>query len=228
MSVVKQEASTKDLFLVMITSPQDVLDTLGSEVKYRALLRRIAANPPFNRVTPEIQNAPFLIAYTESKGDGSSQSGTFHLARAAEIYVVDNSFFGRMFSVKRAPHESDLEDFYIRLGSSYISKSVDRRFEFVGRPSADTDLTNALKRRILERSPLLVSPNVTTRPLVSNASSIFSEKNLSVLEAASLMAVYSLNGVVRRNPTTAFSRSVRGDASSIYVVSNFDWFDVGK
>lgn len=228
---VKQEATTKDLFQVMMASPEQVLETLGSEAKYRSLLRRIAANPPFSRVTSEIRNAPFLLAYTEKKsGDKDEKSlgaVNYHLAKAEDIFIVDNSFFGRMFSVKSAPHESDLEDFYVKLGSSYISKSVDRRFEFIGRPSSDTALTNALKDRIMQRSPLLVSPSITSRPLVAHADSMFTKDNLNVFEASRLMAVYSLNGVVRRNPTTCFSKQLRGNHSAIYVVDDFDWFDVG-
>lgn len=212
----------------MLSSPQDVLNSLGSESKYRSLLRRIASNPPFSHLTSEIQNSSFLLAYTLTYQDsGSPDSGTFELAKAKDIYIVDNSFFGRMFPVKRAPHESDLEDFYVKLGSSYISKSVDRRFEVVGKPQSDTPLTNALKQRILERGPLLVSPSVTSRPLASNASALLSDSRLSILEAAKLMAVYSLNGVTRRNATSCFSRPLGKHVNAIYVVSGFDWFDVG-
>lgn len=165
---VKQEATTKDLFQIMIASPQFVMDSLGgSEDKYRALLRRIAANPPFSKVTEEMKNSRFLLSYTVTYEDsGSPESGTFELARAQDVYVIDNSFFGRMFPVKRAPPESDLEDFYVQLGSNYISKSVERRFEVVGKPSSNTSLSTALKKRILERSPLLVSPSITDRKSV--------------------------------------------------------------
>lgn len=117
------------------------------------------------------------------------------------------------------------------LGSRYISKSVDRRFEIVGKPSDKTSLTMALKERILERSPLLVSPSITSRPLVADAASIVSEKRLSVFEAPSLMAVYSLGGTVRRSRTTCFSRQVSGQFgaknNAIYVVDGFDFFDLG-
>jgi hypothetical protein len=110
---VKQQATTEDIFQLMLKSPQSVLTTLGSEQKYRSLLRRVAANPPFSRVTTEIRNAPFLLAYSlktsEKKDDDSPDSSTYHLAKAQDIFIVDNSVFGRMFPVDRAPHESDLE-----------------------------------------------------------------------------------------------------------------------
>jgi hypothetical protein len=229
---VKQEASTRDLFQLMLQSPQSILDKLGSETKYRALLRRIAANPPFTRVSPQLRKAKFLIAYTYKAKEGATDNaevGTYILAAAEDIFIVDNSFFARMFPVNRAPPESDLEDFYVLLGSAYISKSVDRRFEVVGAASNDTALTKALKERIFERSPLLISPSITSRPLVSNASVIVDKRNLDVYEAPSLMAVYSLRGIVRRAKTTCFSRQVgmMKTTNAIYVVKGFDWFDVG-
>jgi hypothetical protein len=221
------------LFQRLLANPQKVLDTLGSEEKYRSLLRRIAANPPFARVTPALRDSPFLLGYTPARSDDEEASPggmTYQLLKAEQIYIIDNSFFARMFPVARAPPETDLEDFYFSLGSHYISAAVERKFEVVGRPSQDSELTKALKERVLARGPLLVSPNITSRPLVPRAESILTEKRFEVYEASNLLAVYALAGTVRRNATTCFSRpssamGVQGNA--IFVVKDFDWFDVG-
>jgi hypothetical protein len=231
---VKQEATTRELFQLIMDSPKAVMNSLGSEKKYRALLRRIAAQPPFSSVSQTIRKAPFLIAYsTSEKADKESKSDealTYQLAAADDIYIIDNSFFGRMFPVMRAPHESDLEDFYAMLGSNYISKSVDRRYEHAGKATEDTALARALKERIIQRAPLLLSPHVTTRPMVDDAAVLLDAKSLDFFQASSLMAVYSLRGVTRRTQTTCFSRKVGRISlkrNAIYVVENFDWFDVG-
>ena len=62
---VKEDATTKEIFLLMLKSPSNVLQTLGSEAKYRSLLRRVAADPPFDliQLSAEIQKAPLLLAY---------------------------------------------------------------------------------------------------------------------------------------------------------------------
>ena len=86
----------------------------------------------------------------------------------------------------------------LQLGSQYISKAVDRRFEVVGNPKTNTELTNALQERLRERGPLLVSPIVTSRPLVVGAASILDEKRLEVYQAANLMAVFTLGTISRR------------------------------
>mmetsp|Transcript_21688 Transcript_21688/g.60192 ORF Transcript_21688/g.60192 Transcript_21688/m.60192 type:complete len:2095 (+) Transcript_21688:3009-9293(+) len=240
---VKQEATTKELFKRLLENPKGVMQTLGNdEKKYRALLRRIAADPPFAKVTDKIRNTPFLLAYTLNftSDDTSSKvdSATYDLASSRDIYIIDNSFFGRMFKVNRAPPETDLEDFYAMIGCQYISKSVEKRFEVVGKPMQGTPLTRALQNRVSERAPLLVSPHVTTRPLVRNAHQVLDSKRLNFFQASSLLAVYSLRGTTRRSKTTCFSRRTSGGSvtinqmasgsgNSIFVVDDFDWFDVG-
>jgi Protein of unknown function (DUF3684) len=235
---VKEEATTRDLFQKMLEAPEEVLSKLGKESKYRSLLRRVAADPPFPLARPsaEIRNSPFLLAYTikpfsEEKSEKESATvedkTTYQLAKASDIFVIDNSNFGRMFPVFRAPPETDLEDFYIRLGSRYISKSVERRFEVVGSPKTNTSLTNALRDRLAERGPLLVSPSITSRPLVSGAAALLSEKRLEFYEAANLLAVFTLGSTSRRSRTTCFSRP-NGAKNAIFVTADFDLFDVGQ
>lgn len=248
---VKQEIATKDIFRLMIQSPREVLAAAETEAKYKQYLRRVAAHRPFGRVTSEIRDSPFLLAYSVS-GEESKEKATFDLAKAQDIYIIDNSFFGmyayvlcmlfvvffwtrrlmglfigRMFQVKRAPHESDLEDFYALIGSKYISKEVNKRYHVVGDVRKNTSLTKALQERIQERGPLLVSPSVTSRPLVPNASSIIDESKLDILEAPELKAMYSLKQSTRSQRVTCCSTPGRFGRNSLHVTNDFDWFDVG-
>lgn len=223
---VKQEAATRDIFRLMIESPTTFLSAVKSEASYKQFLRRVAAHRPFGRVTNEIRNSPFLLAYTVSR-EGVKEKTTFKLSKAEDIYIIDNSFFGRMFNVKRAPHESDLEDFYALIGSKYISKEVNKRYSITGDARRNTVLTKALKERIRERGPLLVSPSVTSRPLVANASSIISDTKLDIFEAPELQAVYTLKKAVRSQKITCCSQPGRFSKNSLYVTQDFDWFDVG-
>jgi hypothetical protein len=224
---VKQEASTKDIFDLIIKSPQTVLAAVKSEEKYKTLLRRIAAHPPFKRVTPEIREAPFLLSYTISEGSGPKDKASYKLAKAADIYIIDNSFFGRMFNVQQAPHESDLEDFYALVGSQYISKVVNKKFDVIGKAQVGTRVAMALMERILERGPILVSPSVTSRPLVPNAASLLQERNLDVFQANELKAVYSLSKSIRTQRTTCCVQKGTFNRYSLFVTTDFDWFDVG-
>lgn len=224
---VKQEASTKDIFQLMIQSPQSVFEAVKSEKRYCALLRRIAAHRPFRHVTSEIRDAPFLLANVVTEGDDGKETTQCELAKASDIYVIDNTFFGRMFRVKRAPHESDLEDFYALIGSSYISKVVEKKFDIVGRPQ-ESATTDALMERIQERGPLLVSPSVTSRPLIENASHVFDPKNFAIVQVPELKAVYSLGNSIRTNRTTCCNQPGRSrNRNTLVITPDFEMFDVG-
>ena len=225
---VKEEASAKDLFLLLLNSPEQILKTLG-EKKYVLLLRRLAANPPFSRVSPQVKAVPFLLAYTPvGENDEENDKKKFCLAKAEDIYVIDNTFFGRMFPVLRAPHESDLEDFYRMIGAHFISKEVQKRYEIVGRAARGTSLTKALRERIDERTPLLVSPHVTSRSLVPKAASILEDDSLTLFEADGLLAVFTLGKSERRQRTTCCARSLDRKRNAMYVTKDLDFFDVGQ
>lgn len=151
-----------------------MLDSLG-EAKYKTLLSRIAADPPFNKVTREIRDCAFLLGYLvmdeeiapDDKGESNVQKAQFVLARAEDIYIVDNSFLRRQFSMLICPHEQQLEDFYQQVGSKYVSEVVQKDYE-VGRKKQGTALAEQFSNRISERRPLLLSPSVSSRPLVPN------------------------------------------------------------
>jgi Protein of unknown function (DUF3684) len=224
---VKQEPSTKDIFDRMIHSPQTVLSAVKSEEKYRTLLRRVAAHRPFRSVTTEIRESSFLLAYTVSEGGHPKETASYKLAKASDIYIIDNSFFGRMFNVQQAPHESDLEDFYALIGSQYISKVVNKKFDVVGSAQKGTRVCMALMERIQERGPLLVSPSITSRPLVANAASLLRDRNLEVVQAPELKAVYSLKKSIRTQRTTCCVQQGTYNKNSLLVTIDFDWFDVG-
>lgn len=153
--------------------PDEVLDSLG-EAKYKTLLSRIAADPPFKKVTKEIQECAFLLGYLvmdeeitpDDKGDSNIQKARFVLARAEDIYIVDNSFLRRQFSMLICPHEQSLEEFYNKVGCRYVSQVVKKEYEVLGRNQRGTVLATEFANRISERRPLLLSPSVSSRPLV--------------------------------------------------------------
>ena len=121
-----------------------------------AFLHRIASEPMRN-VSPQIRQAPFLLAFQEDvdlkeegkdDDDGKEADATITrpvLAKAQDIYLIDNSLLGRMFShVLQSPHETDLEHLYERLGSRYISKSVHKKHKIIGRQLKETTLTREM------------------------------------------------------------------------------------
>ena len=197
---VKHEPSLKEIFTLMIEKPDEVLDSLG-EAKYKALLRRIASDPPFKQITKQIRQSPFLLGYlvideeggsTEEGDEGKDQPGQkaqYVLARAEDIYIVDNSFLRRQFPMLVAPMEQTLEEFYNSIGSLFVSQVLKKEFEVQGRTYNNTTLTVSLSDRLRERKPLLLSPTNSSRPLAPNATKILD--SVEVLQADKIQAKYS-------------------------------------
>eukprot|EP00804_Cyclotella_cryptica_P009879 CCRYP_014180-RC/>CCRYP_014180-RC protein AED:0.05 eAED:0.05 QI:56/1/1/1/0.9/0.81/11/470/1857 len=203
---VKAEPTVHELFDLMIQKPDEVLDTLG-EAKYKTLLRRIASDPPFKQVTKEIRECAFLLGYLvmdeeiSDDNDGVNiQKAQYVLARADDIYIVDNSFLRRQFSMLVSPMEQQLEDFYHLVGS-----------------------------RISERRPLVLSPFVSSRPLVPNAVKLLSDDYLEIIEVDdhSIHAKYMFDRSSKSIPTTCCAKSTSSRKTLIFITPSFDWFDVG-
>ena len=105
---------------------------------------------------------------SDDKDGMNIQKAQYVLARADDIYIVDNSFLRRQFSMLVSPMEQQLEDFYNLVGSRYVSEVVRKEYTVDGRSRRETMLTKQFANRISERRPLVLSPFVSSRPLVPN------------------------------------------------------------
>jgi len=228
---VKAEPSLQEIFDLMIEKPDEVLDSLG-EAKYKMLLRRIASNPPFNHVTKTIKSCPFLLGYLVideevASGDEGGQKAQYVLARAEDIFLVDNSFLRRQFPMLVSPMEQTLEEFYNKIGSKYVSEVVKKDFEVQGPTWADTPLTQSFASRICERRPLLLSPTNSSRPLLPNAAKVLDDQ-LEIIQADKIRAKYSFERSSKHLKVTCCSKQKTRQKTTIYLTSDPDWFDIGS
>lgn len=237
---VQSEPSLMDILNLVVSSPKVVLEKIRSVEKYLALLRRISLNFSTLKVlsTPNVRDSAFLLAYYsdqknppipsgDKENDAKGGERTFVLAKAKDISIIDDSGLARMFNVLCAPDESDLEILYSKIGSKYISKRVQQKFECHGLPRKETRTTKEVMIKIQERKSLLISPTFTSLPLKPNAEGLLSESNLDVHEVDDLSVLYVLDKASRRRGVTCFATSPRRSKTSVYITLNFDWLDVG-
>ncbi|KAI9598971.1 hypothetical protein BDF19DRAFT_410365 [Syncephalis fuscata] len=78
----------------------------------------------------------------------------YELARASDIYLIDDTVLQQIFSPLSAPMEALLERFYEILGSSWLSKRVKETFIRKGTPNR-TPIAVQLEALIKERAALL-------------------------------------------------------------------------
>ncbi len=84
---------------------------------------------------------------SDEKTPATVQKAQFVLARAEDIFIVDNSFLRRQFSMLVSPMEQQLEEFYNRLGSKYVSQVVKKEFQVQGRALRNTPLSISFAER---------------------------------------------------------------------------------
>lgn len=256
---VRSHPTTEDVFQLVMSSPHKVLQKMGSESKYLSLLRRIAANPPYQEITSEMKSSAFLLAIRLDKvqeGDaglsaGNSDApigGKYSLAKAADICIIDNSRFSRMFDVLAAPQESEIERFYASLGSPNMSSRIRQKFLTKGGNGLQTELTRRFRDRITDRKPLLVS-SVVSRQLLPEALILLSDDSLQVYEVSSILANYyfmsqkntentTCSGYIEAEEVGASASGSQGRDSkaaigrkrvlSLFITQELDWFHVGN
>ena len=132
-------------------------------------------------------------------------------------------------TLKRLIQEQQLEEFYNRIGSKYVSEVVKKDYEVQGRMNRDTPLTNSFASRIRERRPLLLSPTISSRPLLPNASKVLDDQYLEIVQVDSIQAKYSFDRSSKLLEVTCCSKplTLTSRKTTVFVTNNFDCFDVG-
>ncbi|KAF9933479.1 hypothetical protein FBU30_005320 [Linnemannia zychae] len=138
----------------------------------------------------EMMRAPFLLGEkrinqdvldesegeskgADGKGDGGEGGGSseglqeqvvvqYKLAKASDIYLIDDTVLQQIFTPLSAPMESHLETLYETLGSAWISRQVKEMCRPQG-ALAVTRRSENLQELIIERAPLLLSDHSPSR-----------------------------------------------------------------
>ena len=123
---VRDQPSPIELARNLILSPLNFLQRLGDK-KYLDLLRKIATNFPAikSQLGNEFIQSPFLLA---TKNYGKDNTLQYQLAKAADIYLIDDTGLAALFNPVAAPIDDLLETMYFDLGSKWLSKQVPKHF----------------------------------------------------------------------------------------------------
>ncbi|MCJ1472983.1 hypothetical protein MMC13_001632, partial [Lambiella insularis] len=210
----KHEPSTQELAQLVVREPARVFTVFDSPDKYLDLLRTMAASWPILKkdkaLVKDMKKAPFLIGYKEFAAQNSPRARhskvastmdavleeddvgirTYELAAADQVVIVDDVISYNLFkgNFLAAPMEEDLENFYLSLGSIFLSSMVEQRFQ-IGQPIEDQTDATKLEKLIRERIKLFMH-EISVDQIRHNAAWI--EKNLSIVVVKSLSIKKSL------------------------------------
>ncbi|KAJ3288068.1 hypothetical protein HDU79_005116 [Rhizoclosmatium sp. JEL0117] len=238
---VKDEPTPQELAEQLVRNPQAFMNQLGF-AKYLQVLRTIAANYyqlRHNRnLVSEMRNSAFLVGVkTETSEDenGASQEDEklhYQLASAKEIYIMDDTVLGQIFTPLGCPIETLLEDMYSDLGSQWLTTQVTEVTTPRGNTSS-SERTQKLQALINERALLLLYDGQQVRPskdIVPGSEETL--KNLEVMEVPEIIIERTFRGLVRTQKTTCCLMMDKRTRKYYLLItrneSEVDYFDVAQ
>ena len=174
----KYEPTKVQLATMLVQEPARLSSVLQSTEKYLSILRSLAENMSTLKkdraLWSAMKRAPFLLAYREIPAgekdirtldgetdelDDEEESGIkeWSLASAHQTVLVDDFISYNLFakSLKVAPQEEKLEDFYYGLGSSLLSSIVEEEPR-ISAVVPDQRSAARLQKLVYERSRLFL------------------------------------------------------------------------
>lgn len=234
----KHEPSTVELARLLIREPARIFSILGDS-RYLELLRNIADSWRNLRkdksLAKEMKNSRCLLAYKEImvaptkndvEEDEDSGIKSWELATASQIVVVDDIVTYNLFkdTLRAAPMEEALEDFYHSLGAAEVSTLLEER-QSIG--SIAQDQTSALKlQHLLQERTRVFLHGYPPDSIKHNYSWV--QKNLTVACVQSISLKKSLRGYnLRRNEKR--SAVTHNDKPILYIAaSGYDMYEVSQ
>ncbi|KAI8818837.1 uncharacterized protein EV422DRAFT_167088 [Fimicolochytrium jonesii] len=230
----RDEPSPSELTRSLVTSPAAFLETLGHE-KYLNALRTVATHFEEIRGNAKLLSAMraahWLIGIVASGTGEGEEEGTYQvkLARAVDVYLVDDTVVSQLFKPLGAPADELLENFYAHLGSHWLSTAV-KTDERPRGTHTFTPAASALQKLIHERALLLLYDGQSIRTgkdIVGNAEDIL--QKLKVVQIPEIEVVRTFGKMTRVERTTSCLKYDKGTrAYWLFVVEEYDMFDIAR
>ena len=230
---VKEQPTPMELAENLVKSPRDFLDSSGIDV-YMGLLRQIAANYNMLKqnswLVSQMRNSAFLIGRVSGSLGKEDEAVRVKLAKASEIFLIDDTVLSQIFQPLGAPMDEMLEFMYHDLGSRWLSSNVKEEYSPSGRRE-QTVSAQALETCIHERASLLLydgHEKRSSKDLQADSESILNALKVSEIQKISIVRTFQ--SISKTQNTTACievdSRSRQ--YISILVTKDFDYFDVAS
>ncbi|KAG0933842.1 hypothetical protein G6F57_009475 [Rhizopus arrhizus] len=248
---VKDEPNTVELASMIVKDPQRFWDLSSGGERYLGALRQIAGQFYLIRSNRQLLNdmktKPFLVGIkrmtlseqqqqqsSSIENEENSAEGEFvqyRLAKASDIFIIDDTMGHQIFSPLSAPMEPLLEEFYRQLGSQMLSTQIKETYSYSNRMGV-TDRTKKITEMIFERTPIIIYQMMNDNPqrrkeLLHDEQYV--KQHLKVIQVQELKINRSFKHTGEKNvqPTTACADRVD---FGIYVsnAKEIDYYDVAN
>ncbi|KAI7858717.1 hypothetical protein BDC45DRAFT_531271 [Circinella umbellata] len=167
----------------------------------------------------------------QKEEDQEDEFVQYRLAKASEVFIIDDTMAQQIFSPLSAPMEPLLEEFYAHLGSDRLSRQIKETYTY-SQHMGVTTRSKAVTDAIFERVPIIIYQMMSDNPQRQKElchDDKYVKRNLKVIQTRELRINRKFKHTGEQNvqPTTAC-----GDKSSftIYISSmgEIDYYDIAN
>ncbi|KAF7726033.1 hypothetical protein EC973_009098 [Apophysomyces ossiformis] len=246
---VKDEPTPPELTSMIVKNPMRFWEISGGGEGYLSVLRRIASQfdqlRSHGSLIAEMRTAPFLVGIkknnmtemptaTEEYSDEPPSKDDFVqycLAKASDIFIIDDTVAQQIFSPLSAPMEVALEEFYAHIGSERLSKQVKVTFTYdviIG----TTAKTKSIAETIFERLPIIVyqmmNDNLQRQKQLIHDEK-YAKQNLKVIQVKQLKIIRKFRHTNEENVQSSTACADK-NKFTVYVSSanDIDYYDIAN
>ncbi|KAI7898765.1 uncharacterized protein BX663DRAFT_579996 [Cokeromyces recurvatus] len=243
---VKDEPTTVELAAMIVKNPQRFWDLSGGGERYLNVLRQIAGQFYLIRSNKQLINdmktKPFLVGIKrttlseqnkKAQDDNEEDEGfiQYRLAKASDIFIIDDTTSHQIFSPLSAPMEPLLEDLYSNLGSQRLSTQIKEAYSYVSSMGV-TFKSKEITKMIFERTPIIIYQMINDDPqrrkeLLHDEKYV--KQHLKVMQVKDLKINRTFKYTDEKNiqPTTSCADRVN---FGIYIsdTNDIDYYDVAN
>ncbi|GAA5813959.1 hypothetical protein MFLAVUS_007449 [Mucor flavus] len=252
---VKDEPTTVELAAMIVKDPQRFWDLSSGGERYLGALRQIAGQfymiKSNKQLYSDMKTKPFLVGIkrttlseqqdadknesdkNEDKPEETSEDEfvQYRLAKASDIFIIDDTMGQQIFSPLSAPMENLLEDFYVQLGSKTLSSQIREAYSYASSMGI-TPRTKQITEMIFERTPIIIYQMMNDNPQRRKEllhDERYVKQNLKVTQVRELKITRTFRHTNEKNvqPTTSCADRVN---FGIYLsdASEIDYYDIAN
>lgn len=179
---VKDEPTTVELAAMIVKDPQRFWDLSSGGERYLEALRQIAGQfysiKSNSQLVKDMKTKPFLVGIKrttlseqqqqQEKQDNGEEVAEeefvqYRLAKASDIFIINDTMAQQIFSPLSAPMEPMLEDFYATLGCKMLSSQIREAYSYATNIGV-TKTTKKITEMIFERTPIIIYQMMNDEP----------------------------------------------------------------
>lgn len=235
---VVDEPRAENLITLLLKDSAKVLSQLKGS-KYIEMMERIGQqwnviSSKHSSLAKAFIGSKSFIGYVRAKATGSTESTPeidekhqYSLYGISEVFLIDDVISQQLFNLPTAP--INLEQFYIKLGSRWISSVIRSEWKWTGKVQSEGPLISSVRKILSERLNLITSSLDDESKIIKGGRKRLESVKLFQVDSIVIFRTCTVNKETDPQPSCAFTDGAVAHPT-IYLSKNsdnhFDHFDL--